>query len=1053
MIMSARRAAMWNMHVARQDGSRTGASEVPWPSAFRRWSRAALDLLGSPGGMASSALALPAAMTAIAYCVRASAGFRLANSAFLATLWQVQAAAVSLALALAVFVFGLFPRSGKRISYRTFLRRSLAKPIITAGIASLLFDGIVLLGVGHQVPDSPGASDGHGWAVTLACVVGLGSIGSIALLFGRTIGAIDPVAGSEALAKDRNTVIGDALRTELLDAFTLDVLENSAEPLNYRCHPYLRAPGRQPVFSTRSGVTVRDVNLRKLAAIGRRARHANRSLPVVHVEPGQAVKESIPMASIDVATPRLDRHRARRAVRLGPERDADFRELLDSVHAEALEHIRAGRPIEAAAAMKTMTDMLELAWQAHLAHARNSSAADGARRRLVGRIGLTDKITDRLTALVRAGAVSSDEQIRKFTARYPRDAAVIALQARASTSVLACLTLYCRMYEAVVSDVTEAGRLALPAHGLGRQRIVQLFEALRYFAELDLAEPLTRLARAHAEPRGHDGVRFARREHDDALFAMDHAYAANNVILAMLHKAVEYNDIVTVRSVVPIWRTPEAEWFLDELKYSAAGLHDEAAAEELEQALDAQRRALAGMKLRLLVSALRAEAQNTSGADPDGRDPIVAAVLESLRPESFWPGLSAAAEQTDEAFFPEPRDDEIQPIGMTVSNFPDPQAALARAFVRAALVRPDLREGGEPDPQYANDHATVFTDAASSVATHLPWARRYGAPEGLEKLAADLTARMERAASIARRSAAREVLTLEVAEPEALQTLVAQGYAEQEIISGLFSWALLQPVVEERYTGRPLTLTWRIDRREVPGGVPEKLADTATDLAREIGHASVGRLAASVSNAAPVRAVAPQRLEYRVNLAIAALRCSRSAQSARDGAGIVVLAPSQPRIADLLNLADRDRHEPATATGEPSPRARMLTQLGFDTPQRRWLLLGTTDGVPVLRAPSINTLIILDLASGIEWRTGGLGGHAGEPLTVMLTPESEDSARALLSPQTPDLADATGQAPLRPEDEDRITANMTTVVIKVELALAFAATAGTRIRVLEIAES
>jgi hypothetical protein len=131
----------------------------------------------------------------------------------------------------------------------------------------------------------------------------------------------------------------------------------------------------------------------------------------------------------------------------------------------------------------------------------------------------------------------------------------------------------------------------------------------------------------------------------------------------------------------------------------------------------------------------------------------------------------------------------------------------------------------------------------------------------------------------------------------------------------------------------------------------------------------------------------------------------------------------------------------------------MLTQLGLNTPQRRWHLLRTADGVPVLRVPSISTLIILDLASGVEWRTGpGLGDHTAKALAITLKPESEDSARTLVSAHVPEPAGATGEAALNIEDEEKITANMTTVTVKVELALAFTAMAGTRIRVLAIAE-
>jgi hypothetical protein len=313
---------------------------------------------------------------------------------------------------------------------------------------------------------------------------------------------------------------------------------------------------------------------------------------------------------------------------------------------------------------------------------------------------------------------------------------------------------------------------------------------------------------------------------------------------------------------------------------------------------------------------------------------------------------------------------------------------------------------------------------------------------------------MRQAASLARRRTAREVLAVPVAEPEALQALLARHYTAQEIIRGLFAWAARPPVIEQCLTDAPLKLTGRIDRREIPSDAPEKLTATAKELAGHLCHASLAHLAAAVSKATAERAVAPNRLAYRVELAIAALRRSRPAQLRPDAAGIVILAATQMRITNLLNLADRARLEPATAPGEPSSRSRMLAQLGLDTRQREWFLLGTMDGVPVLRAPAISTLIVLDLASGVEWRTGsGLAAeNGGKGLAVTLTPGSEEGARALLSPQV--LDPATGdQARLSIEDEEKITADMTTVAIKLELPLAFAAAAGTKARVFVVDET
>lgn len=96
-------------------------------------------------------------------------------------LWQVQAASVGLVFALAVFVFGLLPQSRGRVTYREFLGRSWALPLVVFNIGSLLFTGLVLLGAGHQIPPV-GSSPGHGWSITVASVASLTSVASILIL-------------------------------------------------------------------------------------------------------------------------------------------------------------------------------------------------------------------------------------------------------------------------------------------------------------------------------------------------------------------------------------------------------------------------------------------------------------------------------------------------------------------------------------------------------------------------------------------------------------------------------------------------------------------------------------------------------------------------------------------------------------------------------------------------------------------------------------------------------------------------------------------------------
>lgn len=80
----------------------------------------------------------------------ASAGIPAATAGSLDVLWQVQAASVGLVVTLVVFVFGHLPaRNRGMLTYRQFLRRTHAIGLTLLNVGSLLFIGLVLLGVGH----------------------------------------------------------------------------------------------------------------------------------------------------------------------------------------------------------------------------------------------------------------------------------------------------------------------------------------------------------------------------------------------------------------------------------------------------------------------------------------------------------------------------------------------------------------------------------------------------------------------------------------------------------------------------------------------------------------------------------------------------------------------------------------------------------------------------------------------------------------------------------------------------------------------------------------
>ena len=138
-------------------------------------------------------------------------------------LWQVQAASVGLVVTLVVFVFGLLPaRSRGMLTYRQFLRRTHAIDLTLFNVGSLLFIGLVLLGVGHQVPSTL-TTAAHGWALTVATIAALLSIASIVVLLALTVRALDPAENEAVRTEYRHRVLAQEVRREIRERASLTV--------------------------------------------------------------------------------------------------------------------------------------------------------------------------------------------------------------------------------------------------------------------------------------------------------------------------------------------------------------------------------------------------------------------------------------------------------------------------------------------------------------------------------------------------------------------------------------------------------------------------------------------------------------------------------------------------------------------------------------------------------------------------------------------------------------------------------------------------------------
>lgn len=443
IIWSIRRSADHRLRKGRGRARRGGGDRPPWPTGLGRLLRpltsyhrtAVLSI-----GLAACVLAL----CVISLAVPSSVGIPAATTDFLSQLWQAQAVVSGLAFALAVFVFGLLPEARGRATYGEFLRHSGTLPLVTAGIGSLIFDGLVLLGVGHQIRAS-GSTAGHGWAVTVAAIAGIVSSASIVMLLGRTITAIDTATSQTAQSDYRRRAVGQAVRAELRERACLLAMLDPKTPgedvfslVRPEAGLSIRARGK-------ADRVVRDVSPRRLALLTRRATSKGRTPPVLGVWPGKIITAATPLITIDGASGAVARWWARHSVQLGAAPADLLGVVLDMSHAETMKHIRAGRPVEANAGMQVMAELHEPMWQAYAAYGMRYGT-DLSRSFWLYMPTAGERILATLDAQVRAAAVSGDEQIRRAAIRWPYLIARNALARKAAGSVDLSLGLLPRAY-------------------------------------------------------------------------------------------------------------------------------------------------------------------------------------------------------------------------------------------------------------------------------------------------------------------------------------------------------------------------------------------------------------------------------------------------------------------------------------------------------------------------------------------------------------------------------------------------------------------------------
>ncbi len=250
---------------------------------------------------------------------------------FLTSVWQIEAIALSLSVAVLIFGFQAFwgsrhaRSSGALLVFATDSGLFLELGI---GIAGLLLAGFVLAGYG-----SGGAA---GWAGTWAdCVCGAGLI-MIPVAFIQTVLGIDPARLNTRLSRRLRRAVDQYVGADLRDRMAVDLAGElcTANGMERLPMSVLSVRKEFRLVPSASSGTVRDVRLRRLARLAGKSRdEQGRALLIARI--GVRIRAGDPIAVLP-AQRRENGRRERKIVRVQRgDRDDVLSSLIAELHEDA----------------------------------------------------------------------------------------------------------------------------------------------------------------------------------------------------------------------------------------------------------------------------------------------------------------------------------------------------------------------------------------------------------------------------------------------------------------------------------------------------------------------------------------------------------------------------------------------------------------------------------------------------------------------------------------------------------------------------------------------
>jgi hypothetical protein len=369
-------------------------------------------------------------------------GHDAASTSYLQTMWQVVGAALGLSVAMIGFVFEAFINAGKRSlggSLREFARTTRLQWALSFGVAALVVDGLVLLGLGHEAP--------RGWAAFCAIVTSGATLGLVLpFVFWQTLRSLefDYLVGLRR--KRIEEIVGNAMRRQLRGQAGDSVVMAG------------RLPGIGRGLWTSSGQVgltfpqkrvLRDVKLGPLQGLVAFLANTNDAKIELVVALDQEVSPGNPVLAIPATTSRAFRLATRMTLRtrrfmIGENHESVLTSELTKLHEAAKGAIRERRKGDWESIAEIYRTAL-LAMPKAAATLKIPFAGDIASPGLFG-LGPLDRIQRFLYDEITTAMETGDQELALDVAHFPVRIAMDALDLDAPALVRAMLSLYPTLY-------------------------------------------------------------------------------------------------------------------------------------------------------------------------------------------------------------------------------------------------------------------------------------------------------------------------------------------------------------------------------------------------------------------------------------------------------------------------------------------------------------------------------------------------------------------------------------------------------------------------------